>query len=290
MLLLRDLMDLENDEFGPLLRTLRQKACLTQEELAERSGVSIRAICDLERGRTKRPHRNSVKLLAEALWIEDDAFERFRQLARRKPGAAPVPPMRPLAGVDAVPAGSTTQRGLSPDGVAELIEWMRQVLVEEPARRPHQGGPEAAGPRVVQLVGDPGPQKAAVVVQASADFRRHFPDGQFYVNAQAGTSGPAHLASRLLQALGVGPAGQPPADCEVRRLRAALSSRRALLVLDNVVDADEVRPLLPTDGAGAVIVIARQRLDLLEGVWTVDFRSVGRCDGPTLPPVLMRAG
>ncbi|WP_432894298.1 helix-turn-helix domain-containing protein [Kribbella sp. CA-245084] len=46
--------------FGALLRRHRRSARLTQEELAERSGLSVRAISDLERGRTARPYRTSV--------------------------------------------------------------------------------------------------------------------------------------------------------------------------------------------------------------------------------------
>ncbi|OLF14721.1 helix-turn-helix domain-containing protein [Actinophytocola xanthii] len=80
-------------DFGRLLRTLREENCLTQEELAERSGVSIRAISDLERGRTKRPHRRSVRLLTEALRLAGGEREEFRRAiqtsgaCRARPGS-----------------------------------------------------------------------------------------------------------------------------------------------------------------------------------------------------------
>jgi transcriptional regulator with XRE-family HTH domain len=44
-------------------------AGLTQEEPAERSGVSVRAIANAESGRTTRPHRGSVQLIARALHL-----------------------------------------------------------------------------------------------------------------------------------------------------------------------------------------------------------------------------
>jgi transcriptional regulator with XRE-family HTH domain len=56
--------------FGLRLRGLRVDGGLTQEELAERSGVSVRAIRDLELGRTGRPHRRSAALLADALRLD----------------------------------------------------------------------------------------------------------------------------------------------------------------------------------------------------------------------------
>jgi transcriptional regulator with XRE-family HTH domain len=42
-------------------------ASLSIEELAERSGVSVRAISNLERGRTRTPHPRTVRLLVGAL-------------------------------------------------------------------------------------------------------------------------------------------------------------------------------------------------------------------------------
>ena len=50
--------------FGAALRTDRVRAGLTQEDLAELTGLSVRAIRNLEIGRTTRPHRRSAALLA----------------------------------------------------------------------------------------------------------------------------------------------------------------------------------------------------------------------------------
>src|ERR1700757_1707909 len=58
---------------GEWLRQQRVAAGLTQEDLAERSGVSVRAIADLERGRTRRPYPSSVRALAQALGLPEAA-------------------------------------------------------------------------------------------------------------------------------------------------------------------------------------------------------------------------
>ena len=50
-----------------LLRQYRLAAGLTQEELAERARISVRAIGDLERGARRTPHKDTLRLLAEAL-------------------------------------------------------------------------------------------------------------------------------------------------------------------------------------------------------------------------------
>jgi len=53
--------------FGELLRQRRLAAGLTQEALAERAGVSAKAISDLERDPGRTPRLDTVGLLADAL-------------------------------------------------------------------------------------------------------------------------------------------------------------------------------------------------------------------------------
>ena len=53
--------------FGALLKRQRLSAGLTHESLAERAGLSSRTISDLERGVSRRPHRDTLELLLEAL-------------------------------------------------------------------------------------------------------------------------------------------------------------------------------------------------------------------------------
>ncbi len=58
---------LQPPAFADLLKRFRVAAGMTQEELAERASLSARAISDLERGVKKRPQRETVRLLADAL-------------------------------------------------------------------------------------------------------------------------------------------------------------------------------------------------------------------------------
>jgi transcriptional regulator with XRE-family HTH domain len=90
-------------DFGSHLRALRETAGLTQEELAERAGVTSYAISALERGRRQRPYPHTVRSLADALGASDE--QRARLLAsvpRRGVLPAPVarrPPFRRSAAV-----------------------------------------------------------------------------------------------------------------------------------------------------------------------------------------------
>src|SRR4028119_1211020 len=87
--------------FGARLRTLRERAGLTQEELAFRAGLSPNAVSALERGTRRRPQPHTVRSLSEALELSEE--QRAALLAavpqrgggaasRAPPGGAPRPP------------------------------------------------------------------------------------------------------------------------------------------------------------------------------------------------------
>lgn len=114
------------DEFGTLLRQLRSVSGLTQEELAARSRLSVRAIADMERGRTARPYRSSVRQVADALGLSGPDRELLTQAARPTP--AKVSPPR-------ADAGSERAAGRIPPGPA--------VPRQLPAPVPHFAGREA---------------------------------------------------------------------------------------------------------------------------------------------------
>ena len=82
--------------FGVLLRRERLAAGLTQEGLAERAGLSVRGIQDLERG-ASWPQRDTLRGLATALALPEERGAAFAAAARpvpRRRGAAAGPRLR----------------------------------------------------------------------------------------------------------------------------------------------------------------------------------------------------
>jgi transcriptional regulator with XRE-family HTH domain len=72
----------DSEQLGQLIRRYRVAAALSQEELAERSGVSARAVSDLERGLRTAPRLETVRMLADALALDDDDRATFLVAAR----------------------------------------------------------------------------------------------------------------------------------------------------------------------------------------------------------------
>lgn len=125
---------------------------------------------------------------------------------------------------------------------------------------------DSGGESAVTLVlhGPGGAGKTSLAVHWSHRVASEFPDGVLFADlggyGQGEPVDPAVALGYLLQSLGV-PAAQIPAGVDGRTasLRSTLATRQVLLVLDNVRNAEQVRPLLP--GSGAVVLItSRSRL------------------------------
>jgi transcriptional regulator with XRE-family HTH domain len=99
------------EHFAGRLREMREAAGLSQEQLAERSGLRPSAIRDLEQGRNS-PRWGTVLRLADALGVAD-----LREFAR-EPGPLPPPRRgrpRKVPG-EARAATSKRRRGPKPPG------------------------------------------------------------------------------------------------------------------------------------------------------------------------------
>src|ERR687893_3289736 len=78
--------------FGTQLRTLREGAGLTQEQLAERAGLTANAISALERGERRHPYPHTVQALAEALALSAEDRVTLLAAVPKRGEAATTPP------------------------------------------------------------------------------------------------------------------------------------------------------------------------------------------------------
>ncbi|MFE9425458.1 BTAD domain-containing putative transcriptional regulator [Kitasatospora sp. NPDC006697] len=131
------------------------------------------------------------------------------------------------------------------------------------------GRPAGTAPRAVVLSGPPGSGKRVLAAEAARAVRRAYPDG--VLRADLGGTRPwpatAHeVLGGFLAALGV-PAAQLPAAPPARAamFRRLAAGRRLLVLLEDVRSAAQVRPLLPAEPLGAVLVTSRRRLPELVG-------------------------
>jgi DNA-binding XRE family transcriptional regulator len=76
---------------GALLRAFRRRACLSQEQLAARAELSERTVRNLEGGRVRSPHNDTLRLLAAALGLDGRERESWFAAARGANGRQEEP-------------------------------------------------------------------------------------------------------------------------------------------------------------------------------------------------------
>lgn len=264
-------MSEDDGVFAVRLRALRQAAGVSQQELADRSGLSVRAISNLERGRTRWPYRDSLERLADSLHLAGTQRADFIAVGRRPLPAAPLPANGYRATADTDAAGRADQGSITPLGAWPAVPRHLPAAVTgfvgreaALAQLTRLLPPQGATP-VVAISGTAGVGKTALAVRWAWKCADSFPDGQLYVNLRGYDSGPTRSASDalawLLRALGVD-VTRVPADEDERAAiyRSTLASRRVLLLLDNAHDSAQVRPLLPGTAGSAVLVTSRDNL------------------------------
>jgi predicted ATPase/DNA-binding XRE family transcriptional regulator len=203
-------MNGRTSSFAEILRRLRTTATLSQEELAERAGLSARGISDLERGARRAPHLETVRVLADALALAED--DRRALLAAARPpsseGGRDVPatantvrlphPLTPLVGRDREAAG------------------LRALLGREDVR-------------MVTVTGPGGIGKTRLAIDVAAAMRREFANGVVYLDLTSQTEA-AMVIPTIANAFGI---YETRGSRRFQALIDTLEDKHLLLMLDN---------------------------------------------------------
>jgi tetratricopeptide (TPR) repeat protein len=118
---------------------------------------------------------------------------------------------------------------------------------------------------LVVITGSAGVGKTALALHWAHHVRERFPDGELYANLRGYDNSPAVTADvvldRFLRDLGIAPQSVP-ADLDGRAalFRSLTADRRILIVLDNVADIAQVRPLIPGSPGPLLIITSRNQL------------------------------
>jgi predicted ATPase/DNA-binding XRE family transcriptional regulator len=204
--------------FGAQLKTLRDAAGFSQEELATISGLSVHAVSALERGERRRPHVETVRALAAALDLSGATRDALLGSARGPAGDTAADELSR----GSLPVSLTALLGREGD-----VQTLRQWLADPAARLITLTGPGGAGKtrlalELARAIADKG--TARVVFVTLAVIRD-----------------PAFVASAIAEALGL---SDVTGRNLARRARAACTGQPTLLVLDNLEQVLDAAPLV----------------------------------------------
>jgi predicted ATPase/DNA-binding XRE family transcriptional regulator len=200
--------------FAELLRWHRAAAGLTQEELAERAHLSVRAISDLERGVRRAPHNDTLRLLTEALGLGEDTRARLLECVRETRRLEP-----------AFPAAIDQAGALPPDFPTTLTPLIGRE--REEAAVAHLLLRDDV--RLLTLTGPAGIGKTRLATQVALGLGARFRSVVFISCAAIGER--TLVLPAIAQALGLGELADPSPHIKIYEY---LSRREVLLVLDNL--------------------------------------------------------
>jgi DNA-binding SARP family transcriptional activator/tetratricopeptide (TPR) repeat protein len=271
-------------------------ALVAEHPLRERPAVLL--MTALHRiGRTAEAltvFRQTRRRLIAELGIEPgrELVELHQRLLGGRPGNGTQRPASPREST----AAESTSAGTPPVPEEGRVEPDAVVPRQLPAAMPGFVGRRAelsvldglladsGAPGIAVACGPPGAGKTSLAVHWAHRVRDRFPDGQLFVDMRGFHPGPrrpvAEALALVLVAFGV-EAGRIPvdADAQVALYRSLLAGRRVLLILDNVAEPGQVRPLVP--GGPGCLVVATSR-DRLSGLVARD--GARRLTVDVLPP------
>lgn len=243
------------EQFAVLLRRHRHRAGFSQDDLAERAGLSTRAISDLERGVKQRPYPETVRQLAIALDLTGEPLVEFRLAAANRSPEPSAPE----------PAASDTSSGL-PQPLTPLIG--REDDLAALAHLLQPGGEV----RLVTLTGAGGVGKTRLSLQVAHELAARFMAGASFIELAAITD-PTQVIPAIALHLGV---REHPEQSPLDRLVSTLQSTPRLLVLDNLEQVTGAAPDIARllQGSPLLRILATSRAPL---------RISGEREFPVLP-------
>ncbi len=252
-------------EFSDVLGKFVQRSLYSRGQLSELSGVPKSTIGNWLSGRISKPHQwQPILKIAAAMHLSATETDQLLNSAAHQPLAqlqrtaatADLPLFTPWE------TPTPTNTTAAPfQALADLPTFVGRVAEQEALRQallqPHRI-------LLTSLFGMGGVGKTTLATHLAYELRDHFPDGVLW--ARLDTSDTMSLLTMLAGAYGVDVTRYQTIDSRSAIVRSLLADKRALLILDNAENSNQVAPLLPpTTGSCTVLLTTRHDLAITDG-------------------------
>ncbi len=209
--------ELENDgdNLGSSLKKLRLAAGMTQEELAERAGISARTVSDVERGLRTAVHNYTAQRMASALGLADAQQIKFEALASGRHLTSEALPVARLPVIPTPLFGRTHE-----------LESISTAI-------------QGSDVRLLTLTGPGGIGKTRLALEVARRIGGSFEGGAFFVSLGE-VSEASLVAPEVAKVLGAVETGARLDELIAKRL----ADRHALVVLDTFEHLTAAAPLV----------------------------------------------
>lgn len=239
-------------------RHVRQLEAATAQRFGAAARVPHNSISRWQRGEVKRPRSwQDLLKLAAVLQLTTQQADRLLQSAGHPPLAQLTAQVQPPAAqaLLAIWQQSPPPEGERPfqappqlshfTGREDVVNSLKRALGSQGKRR------------ICCLMGMAGLGKTSLAIYLAYALQEQFPDGVLWLQLEC-----TDLLSALdsiAASFQVDVSQYPDVGSRSSKVRELLVHKRALLILDNATDDAQIRPLLPPDGACAVLITTRQQ-------------------------------
>lgn len=222
-------------------------------ERAKVEWIIVKGICDWADGSKDKQHQRLAAAAAVSL-VEHVLKDENAIADLRRPRQAAISDSAQLTRTTASPALFQLPSPVK-DFVGREAETAMLLKVLQPSQRS----------TVASINGLPGVGKSELAILVANQLRSSYPDAQLFIRMCGIDDSPRApqdvLASCIRALTGRDVESTTGLDQLINQYRSCLAQKRAIIVLDNVVDAAQANPLLPPIGS-ALLITSRNSLSL----------------------------
>lgn len=242
---------MQREFLADVVRESIEASGLSRSQIAQRSGIPARTIGSWARGVVRQPrHWQDLLRFAAGVQLNEAQANRLLHSADYDSVAA----LRRIATEDEHPLFVSWESAETP---LQIPRRDMGTFVGRQTERAHIASVLEQGGQLVVVQGMGGVGKSTLAITVARDVAHHFHDGVLWADLR--TTDPDTVLESWGQAFGIDLTTFADTVSRAARMWSIFAHRRILIVLDDVINAAQVKPLLPSRHTACAILVTTRR-------------------------------